>query len=122
MIFLYPKKSNVIIKFPLMRVLAVCLLTAIMNGSSITTSNCPLDYDPTLYLATSVKEVSATSQLVYGSVYSREDSSTLQASFSSGDTGKVADYIKEMSIVGPFLAIGLAFSIVFLISVCCCIF
>lgn len=105
-----------------MRVLAFCLLIVLGRLSTMTTSNCPLDYDPALRLASEVQEISATSQLVYGSIYSPEASSTLEAAFSSGDSARISSELSSLAIVGPFLAIALVFAVIFLVAVCCCVF
>ena len=117
-------KSNAIIMFQSAAKFALlCLAIAAANAvSTLTTANCPDNYD---LKATNTSESgysSAAIKAVYGGIYSASDQAVLQQSFSEGNTGTVYGYATSMSILLPFILIAVAFGIAFIVAICCCVF
>ena len=117
-------KSNAIIMFQSAAKFALlCLAIAAANAvSTLTTANCPDNYD---LKATNTSESgysSAAIKAVYGGIYSASDQAVLQQSFSEGNTGTVYGYVTSMSILLPFILIAVAFGIAFIVAICCCVF
>lgn len=90
--------------------------------STITTDNCPEEYDIKALNVTDSSFSQSTVNLVYGGVYSSSDTLILTAAFTEGDTETINSYFTSTSILTPFLLIAIAFAITFIIALCCCVF
>lgn len=97
------------------------LITEVLSVTSLTTSNCPTSYD---FASANITADSSNTlaNLIYGNLYSAEEQATLSLSYSQGDTKTVKKYMAQMQIVAPFIVLGVAFALTFLIALCCCVF
>lgn len=97
------------------------LITEVLSVTTLTTSNCPTTYDFSAANSTSDSS-NSLANLIYGNLYSAEEQASLSLSYSQGDTKQVKKYMAQMRIVAPFLVLGVAFALTFLIALCCCVF
>lgn len=102
-------------------VILLLLITGVLSVTSLTTSNCPTSYDFTSANATADSSNSLP-DLIYGNLYSADEQATLSLSYSQGDTKTVKKYMAQMKVVAPFIVLGVAFALTFIIALCCCVF
>lgn len=94
----------------------------LLEAGTLTTNNCPEEFDINEANTTGSSSVQTTVDFLYADLYSSEDQAALQASFASGNSTKINQQITTTAILAPFAVIGVAFAVTFIIAICCCVF
>lgn len=102
--------------------LLISLLLPFALAGTMTTDNCPKDFDATVSNVTVSASIKPLVNLLFGSIYSASDQAAIQNAISSGQTGPVVTYATSMQILFPFILIAIVFAITFIIAMCCCVF
>lgn len=72
---------------------AVALLLAniqLAHAGTLTTNNCPVNFDITKANVTGSSSVQTTVKFLYANLYSSSDRNALQASFNSGNSSQIS--------------------------------
>ena len=104
---------------------AVALLLVsfqLAESGTLTTNNCPANFDIKTANVTGSSSAQATVDFLYANLYSSADRAALKASFNSGNSTKITKQITTIAMLAPFAVIAAAFAITFIIAICCCVF
>ena len=106
---------------PLPTLFLLTLLTTTTSYTSLSTGQCPSNFDINSANTTS-SSLSAAVDFLYKNLYSSSDQQKLQKAFNEGDTKTVNQQISSISVLVPFALIAFAFIVTYIIALCCCIF
>lgn len=106
------------------KLIFLCLFVQVQTTTALTNNNCPSNFDVNTANITSASASSVKSlvDLIYSNLYSSSDQATLQQAYITGNTATTYQYLFELPIIAPFIIIGVAFAIAFIIALCCCVF
>ena len=101
--------------------LPLLLISSSSALTTLSTNNCPANFDITTANLTASSTNSAA-DLLYANIYSSSEQSDIQAAFASGDSVTITSKLSSLAIMVPFILVAFAFSVTFTIALCCCIF
>lgn len=93
---------------------AACCLT------SLSSNNCPDDFN--INSANSSVSTSTLTSFIYENVYSPADKEQMRDAFASGSEEEVRLKLYNLELLLPFILIGVAFLVLYVIAICCCVF
>lgn len=106
----------------LSRLIGIATLMVLAAAGTLATNNCPSNFNMSAVNVTLSSSLSTLANFLYSNLYSSNDQAAIQASFSSGNTSTISNYITTTTILAPFAVIAAAFAITFGIALCCCVF
>lgn len=103
-------------------IITIFTFWTVQTLTSLTTDNCPNNFDPNDYNSTLNHDNSALAASLYGSVLSSEVQAEITAGFSQGQLYTIEDNFMSTSFLLPYILIASFFVLFFFTLICCCSF
>jgi hypothetical protein len=104
----------------LTQIIISILLAQVSATTNLTSSNCPVNYNIYSYNQSLYTADLATS--VYSNVFSAQLQSSITNSIAKGDLNSMLTSFSSTSFLLPYILIASIFLLLFLTTLCCCIF
>jgi hypothetical protein len=98
----------------------LCLLASVLAYTSITTANCPAQFNITTANSTTDTTVASLGALVYGAFQSPSSQAKVNSIVVNGDYNALTSYMSEMMV--PYIILAVIFIAFYLFIVACCLF